>query len=170
MQRRLLAADALPEPAATGAGRLPLVAALLLVPAAGAALYLVHGRPDLPAAPLAARVQAAAQTDGLVALLRQRLATPGLDPERAREGYVLLGNTEDTMGDLPAAAAAWRQAVRLRFDAGLAALAAEAQTRIDGHVGPDAAALFARALAEGPKDAPWRAVAEQRMQQASAAK
>ncbi len=165
VQRRLLAADALQEPVGGGAGRWPVVAALLLVPAAGAGLYLVNGHPELPAAPLASRIQAAQQTDELVAMLKERLATPGLDPERAREGYILLGNTEDTNGDLPAAAAAWREAVRLRFEPGLAALAAEAQTRVDGHVGADAAALFARALAQGAKDAPWRPLAEQRVQQ-----
>ncbi len=172
VQRRLLAADALPDAAdPTRSRRLPLLAALVVVPLLAGGLYLVHGRPGLPGAPLAARIQAAHQTTVLVAMLKQRLAAPGLDPERARQGYILLGNTEDSMGDLAAAAGAWRQAVRLRFDPGLAALAAEAQTRVDGgHVGADAAALFARALAEGPKDAPWRPIAEQRVQQASAAK
>ncbi len=174
VQRRLLAADALPEAAAESGGttpRWPTLAALAIVPLAAAGLYLVNGHPNLPAAPLEARIQAAHQTDQLVAMLRQRLAVPGLDPERAREGYVLLGNTEDTTGDLPGAAAAWREAVRLRFEPGLAALAAEAQTRVNGgKVSADSAALFARALAEGPKDAPWRPVAEQRLHQASAKK
>ena len=172
VQRRVLAADALPEAADMSRGRrLPLLAAIVAVPLLAAGLYLVHGRPNLPGAPLSARIQAAHQTDDLVAMLRARLATPGLKPEQAREGYVLLGNTLDTTGDLAGAAAAWRQAVRLRFEPGLAALAAEAQTRVDGgKVNPDSAALFARALAEGPKAAPWRPIAEQRVQQASASK
>lgn len=170
IQRRLLAADALPEtPEAARGGRLPLLAALLLVPLAGAGLYLVHGRPQLPGAPLAARLAAAHDTEVLVARLRARLASPDLDPARKRKGYILLGNTEDAMGNLPQAAAAWREAVRLAFDPNLAALAAEAQTRVDGgRVSADSAALFARALAEAPKNAPWRAIAEQRVQQASA--
>lgn len=165
VQRRLLAADAMPHAAsAPSARRWPVIAALALVPLLGAGLYLVHGRPDLPGAPMAARVQSAHQTEMLLAMLRARLAMPGLDPEKARQGYVLLGNAEDSSGHLALAAQAWRQAVRLRFEPGLAALAAEAQTRVDGgKVSADSAALFRRALAEGPKDAPWRPIAEQRL-------
>ncbi len=170
VQRRLLAADALPQAASVPAARrAPVIAALVLVPLLGAGLYLVHGRPDLPSAPLAARIRAAHQTDVLLAMLRERLAVPGLDPERARRGYVLLGNAEDSTGHLAQAAAAWREAVRLRFEPDLAALAAEAQTRVDGgKVSANSAALFTRALAEGAKDAPWRGIAEQRLRQVSA--
>jgi cytochrome c-type biogenesis protein CcmH len=172
VQRRLLAADSLAGPVGRiggTAGRLSLVGALVAIPLAAFGLYLVGGRPGLPGEPMAARL-AAADADVhsasmLIAMLRERLAQPGLEPARAREGWVLLGNAEDSEGHLAQAAQAWRQAVRLRFDPSLAALAAEAQTRVEGSVSADSRALFTRALAEGPKDAPWRHVAEQRTQQ-----
>ncbi len=172
VQRRLLAADALPEAAAPASSRWPILAAVFVVPVAGFALYVgSQGRPDLPGAPMSARM-ANADAEGhatsmLVAMLRAKLAEPGLDPEQARKGYVYLGNAEDSLGHLPAAAAAWRQAVRLRFDPAMAALAAEAQTRVDGgRVSPDSAALFAQALAQAPGNAPWRGIAEQRLKSA----
>jgi cytochrome c-type biogenesis protein CcmH len=173
VQRRLLAADALPEAAVPGTRRWPIVAAMVAVPVAAFALYSLQGRPGLPGAPMAARMvdadREAHQTAMVLAMLRARLAEPGLDPEKARQGYVYLGNAEHSLGHLAEAAAAWRQAVRLRFDPGLAALAAEAQTRVDdGRVSPDSAALFAEALAQAPPDAPWRGIAEQRLKTAGA--
>lgn len=167
VQRRLLAAAEKPELAEGRASRLPLLATLVLVPMLGVALYAIDGHPFMPAAPLAGRAaEAEADTQRsreLVARLRERLAT--LDPasETARQGYVLLGNAEDSIGDLPQAAEAWRRAVSIRFDASLAALTAEAQTRIAGKVDADSADLFRRALAEGTADAPWRKLVEQRL-------
>ena len=180
VQRRLLAAAdtvegseqaSRPESGpAPRASRGPLLATLVAVPLLGAALYALDGHPFLPAAPLAARMAAAdrnTQDAGmLIAMLRERLAT--LDPhsETAREGYVLLGNTEDGMGNLPEAVTAWRQALGIRFEPTLAALIAEAQTRIEGKVSADSADLFRRALAAAPANAPWRAVAEKRLAEA----
>ena len=184
VQRRLLAAadtvegseqasrpESGPESGpAPRASRVPLLATLVAVPLLGAALYALDGHPFLPAAPLAARMAAAdrnTQDAGmLIAMLRERLAT--LDPhsETAREGYVLLGNTEDGMGNLPEAVTAWRQALGIRFEPTLAALIAEAQTRIEGKVSADSADLFRRALAAAPANAPWRAVAEKRLAEA----
>jgi cytochrome c-type biogenesis protein CcmH len=170
VQRRLLAAADAAEGPPPRASRLPLLATVVAVPLLGAVLYALDGHPFLPAAPLAARMAAAdrnAQDAGmLVAMLRERLAT--LDPhsETAREGYVLLGNTEDGMGNLPEAAKAWRQALSIRFDPTLAALTAEAQTRVEGKVSADSADLFRRALAAAPANAPWRAVAVKRLAEA----
>jgi cytochrome c-type biogenesis protein CcmH len=169
LQRRMLATAELAEPVAARASRLPLFAALLLVPVAAVALYYIDGHPTLPAAPLAGRREQAARdsqrSHELVAQLRQKLAT--LDPksDMARKGYVLLGNAEDSLGELPEAAEAWRHALEIRFEPYLAALTAEAQTQVAGHVSPESADLFRRALAEGPADAPWRKVAEQRLQE-----
>ena len=159
VQRRLLAAASAPDTAPARASRVPLVIALLVIPAGGVALYAVNGHPELPAAPISARAPEVA----LIARLRERIAQ--LDPgsERAREGYVLLGNVEDQRGNLPEAAKAWRAAVGIRFDAMLAARAAEAQTLIDKTVSPDSAAMFRRALAEAPADAPWRGIVEGRL-------
>jgi cytochrome c-type biogenesis protein CcmH len=165
VQRRLLAAAEAPDPPPARAARLPLLAALVLVPLLAAGLYVLDGRPFLPAAPLAERRAEMREAEAMIALLRERLAT--LDPhsEMARQGYVLLGNAENGLGHLPAAAAAWQRAVAIRFDPALATLAAEAQTRVDGKVSAASAALFRRALAEGPPDAPWRKLAEQRLAQ-----
>jgi cytochrome c-type biogenesis protein CcmH len=97
--------------------------------------------------------------------LRTNLAT--LDPktDKARQGYVLLGNAEAQMGDLAKATADWRTALDAQFDPTLAVQIAEAQSRLDGHVGPESADLFRRALAAGPADAPWRAMAQQRLEE-----
>jgi cytochrome c-type biogenesis protein CcmH len=163
VQRRLLAAAEAADPPPARAARVPLLAALVLVPLLAAGLYALDGRPFLPAAPLAERRAETREAEAMIALLRERLAT--LDPhsEMARQGYVLLGNAENGLGHLPAAAAAWQRAVAIRFDPALATLAAEAQTRVDGKVSAESAALFRRALAEGPPDAPWRRLAEQRL-------
>lgn len=170
VQRRLLAAADVPDAPPPRASRRPLLAALVLVPVLGGVLYALDGHPFLPAAPLAARRAAADrerhEAEAMVALLRQRLATVDQNSEMARRGYVLLGNAEDSLGHLPEAASAWRRALEIRFDPSLAALAAEAQTRLDGKVSPASAALFRRALAEGPADAPWRKIAERRLTEA----
>ena len=167
VQRRLLAAAESAESGASHTSRVPVLAVLVLVPAAALLLYLPGGSPLLPAQPLAERMakadQRAHQASVLVGELRQRLAS--LDPrsERAREGYILLGNFEDSRGNLPGAAEAWHKALDARFDPTLAAQTAEAMTRANGQVSAEAAALFRRALAEAPADAPWRSIAEQRL-------
>jgi hypothetical protein len=103
-------------------------------------LYLLGGHPELPAAPLAARLAHAdrerMEATALVATLRQRLTQ--LDPksEMTRQGYELMGNVEVGLGNLAQAAEAWRTALAIRFDPGLAAELAEAQTRLDGRVTP----------------------------------
>lgn len=167
VQRRLLAAAESAESGSSRSSRVPVLAVLVVVPVAALLLYLAGGSPQLPAQPLAQRMataeQRARQATVLVDELRQRLAS--LDPhsERAREGYVLLGNFEDSRGDLPGAAEAWHKALDARFDPVLAAQTAEAMTRVNGQVSSEAAALFRRALAEAPADAPWRSIAEQRL-------
>jgi len=167
VQRRLLAVAGAGEVRAAHASRAPVIAAAVLIPLAALALYLPGGSPNLPAQPLAERLakaeQRARQASLLVAELRQRLAM--LDPksERAREGYILLGNFEGDRGNLPAAAEAWHKALDVRFDAALAAQTAEAMTRVAGQVTVEAAALFRQALAVAPADAPWRPIAEQRL-------
>ena len=167
VQRRLLMADASAEAQTAASSRSPILIALLLVPIVAFALYVTGGSPGLPAAPLADRLEAAReraiQEAALIAQLRQRLAA--LDPhsDRARQGYVLLGNAELSRGRLKDAADAWRIALANRFDATLAAETAEVITESEGHVTTEAADLFRRALAESPTDAPWRPMAEKRL-------
>ena len=168
VQRRLLAADRLDEPTTRAGSRWPLIVACVLLPVAAAALYSRAGRPDMPAEPLIARNDLPADTqttEALVAALRAKLVAVDPNSETARQGWLLLGNVEDRRGNLDAAAVAWRRAVAIRFDPTLAALAAEARSRASGTVDADSRALFARALAEAPPNAPWRSVAERRLRE-----
>lgn len=173
VQRRLLAAGGEIETERDGGARAPLAAALAIVPLAALGLYLIAGTPTMPAQPLAEReadATAQAQADeALVAQLRSRLTQIDPHSDQAREGYILLGNIEQGLGHWPDAAAAWRSALAVRFDPTLAAAAAEAATRADGHVGPEAAALFQKALQNAPPDAPWRGLAQQRLAEAAGA-
>jgi cytochrome c-type biogenesis protein CcmH len=167
VQRRALAAAAEGELVPARSARSPLLVACILVPLAGFALYIVGGSPDIPSVPLAQRIAAAKQRAReemqLIDLLRQKLST--LDPhsDRARQGYVLLGNAEARMGRMQQAAGAWSIALNTRFDPTLAAEAAEALTEAAGHVTDQAAVLFRRALAESPADAPWRPMVVKRL-------
>jgi cytochrome c-type biogenesis protein CcmH len=175
VKRRLLAAAEIAEPeilpGAGRSGRWPLLVALVVIPLAAGGLYAIHGRWDLPDVPLSARIAeetANAQRDEtLIRTLRQRLSEMDPTSDMARQGYVLLGNAESTRGNLAEAAAAWQVALDQRFDPTLAAQIAEAHCLIESRVSESSAALFRRALAEGPKDAPWREVAEQRLAQAA---
>lgn len=167
VQRRLLAAADSAEPVPGASSRSAIWAVLALVPVAALLLYVVGGSPDLPALPLKQRLAAMRQRvreeEALVAQLRQVLVK--LDPhsDKAREGYILLGNAQARLGNIQGAASAWQSALAVKFDPTLAAEAAEALTEANGHVTDDAAALFRRALAAAPRDAPWRAMAERRL-------
>ncbi len=167
VQRRLLAAAGSTDPALVPASRGPLWAALVLVPVGAVLLYLTGGSPGLPAMPLKQRIaeaeQRVRQEDALIARLRTALA--GLNPktDKAREGYILLGNAEARLGHMTRAADAWNTALAAQFDPTLAVETAEAMTEANGHVTTAAADLFRRALAEGPVDAPWRPMAERRL-------
>ena len=164
VQRRLLAAAEGAEPVANPGVRWPLFATLGLVPILALGLYLVRGVPSLPSAgPASAAQRQAAEEAALIGQLRERLASMDPTTDQARQGYVLLGNVEESRGNDAAAAAAWRTALKDKFDATLAARTAEATVRAAGGVSDSSAALFRRALAAAPPDAPWRAVAEQRL-------
>ena len=164
VQRRLLAAAEGAEPPANPGVRWPLFTTLGLVPVLALGLYLVRGVPSLPSpGPAAAAQREAAGEAALIVQLRERLAAMDPATDQARQGYVLLGNVEESRGNDAAAAAAWRTALKDRFDATLAARTAEATVRAAGGVSDSSAALFRRALAAAPPDAPWRAVAEQRL-------
>ena len=173
VQRRLLAAGGRVEIGTTAGAPMAAVAALLLVPVVGLALYAMGGSPDLPAAPLSARIQAeqlaARQEDALIARLHAMLAKLSPSSPKYRQGYLLLGSAAADRGRMAEAAQAWATALRAKFDPTLAMEAAEAEVAAIGHVTDHAAALLRRALRDAPPDAPWRPVATRRLDEYAAA-
>jgi cytochrome c-type biogenesis protein CcmH len=167
VQRRLLAVADTTEETPSSAATAPLLTALIAVPAAAFALYLAGGSPNMPsfrhADVVADAREQAQQDDALIAQLRAGLAKMDPNSDTTRQGYVLLGNAEASRGNMPAAADAWRTALNARFDPTLAVETAEAMTEAAGHLTTESAALFRRALAEAPPDAPWRPMAEKRI-------
>jgi cytochrome c-type biogenesis protein CcmH len=170
IQRRLLAEAEAAEPAVAGGGKALITAALIVVPVVSFGLYILNGHPELPAMPLASRPDAgdsrAVEMGTLIAALREKIAQLDPNSDQARQGYVLLGNVEDSRGNLAEAVQAWQTAMNIRFDPTLAAQTAEARTQLDGRVTPEAAELFRKALADAPQDAPWRPLAEKRLAEA----
>jgi cytochrome c-type biogenesis protein CcmH len=181
--RRLLrAAHAAPAAAASDPRRRRVVAliALVLLPAAAVALYAALGTPDLPDAPLAARLAGPTEgqsLDTLIARVEQHLAR---NPEDG-QGWAVLAPVYLKAGRAADAAAAYQNAIRiLGSDADRQAGLGEALTALaDGIVTADARAAFERAAAldatairpklylalalgqEGRKDeavAAWRAI------------
>ena len=171
VQRRLLAAAETGDTPAVAIDRGPLLLGLALVPMAALALYLVGGRPDLPAQPLASRMQAGEKRLADEAIMAEQLRTAlaGIDPfsDKARQGQVMLGNLEADQGKFAEAAEAWRAALAMRFEPLLAAQVADATSRVEGRISPATAALFRQALAGAPPDAPWRGEVEQRLAEAA---
>jgi cytochrome c-type biogenesis protein CcmH len=177
VQRRLLADAALPDGAEAGAGRYFVPATVLIIPVAALALYLTVGRPHFPPPDSAPPVQAEgsappdaatiAKSEALVAQLRGRLALMEPHAPQTLRGYEILGNAELSLGHLPEAAEAWQHVLADRFDPTLAAQTAEVLTETSGHVTAESMALFKRALAEAPPDAPWRSMAERRLAEAA---
>ena len=153
VQRRLLAspeaaAAGSDAPPAAGGGRVPLVLALVAVPAVAAGLYLANGNPGLPSAPFAERRDVAAQEEQLLASLRARLAAADPTSETARQGWVLLGNAERGRGRPDAAAEAYARALAVRFDAELAGQRAQALLEADR--AEEAARFLAGTLPRAP--------------------
>jgi cytochrome c-type biogenesis protein CcmH len=161
VQRRLLQIAGTTEASARPGSRTPVFAVLALVPVLALGLYVIGGSPGVPTA--TSTEGRAVEEDMLVGQLRERLAAMDPHGDQARQGYMLLGNVEESRGNYAAAAAAWRTALQVRFDAALAARTAEAATRAEGGVSDSSAALYRRALAAAPPDAPWRGEVEQRL-------
>ena len=178
IQRRLLADAALPDGAEGNAGRYFVPVTILIIPVAALALYLTTGRPNFPppdtAPPANADGSAApdpatiAKSEALVAQLRGRLALMNPHTQQTLRGYQILGNAELSLGHLPEAADAWQHVLADQFDATLAVQTAEVLSEISGHVTAESLALFKRALAAAPPDAPWRPMAEKRIAEGAA--
>lgn len=161
VQRRLLQVAEAAEDTARPGSRAPVYAVLVAAPLLALGLYFIGGSPGLPDA--SSREAHSAEEDVLIGQLRERLAAMDPHSEQARQGFLLLGNIEESRGSDAAAAAAFRAALQVRFDPVLAARAAEASTRAEGGVSDSTASLYRRALAAAPPDAPWRQVIEQRL-------
>ena len=166
VQRRLLAVADSGEAGVRAGSRWPVVAVCLVVPAVAVGLYSIGGSPDLPSVtPGSAEAQAqrSMQDAALIEQLRERLAT--LDPStaEARQGYILLGNAEESRGNDAGAVAAWRTALSSKFDPVLAVRTAQASERAEGGLSSSSEALLRRALAAAPADAPWRGMVEERL-------
>ena len=168
VQRRLLAATAAADPtAAPPSRREPLVLAVVVVMAAALGLYAIDGRPELPnRAPASTGVLAGGASDDEHAQLQQMIDSIDSVADATRREQVEQGDSAEQRGDLTAATAMWRQALAVRFDPVLAVRLADAESRIEGHIGFHAALLFRRALATVPADAPWRATVERRLAEA----
>jgi cytochrome c-type biogenesis protein CcmH len=142
----------------------------MLVPAVAIGLYAVDGVPNYRQAAAQAAAMATPPSPEEVARDKEmidklKVALARMDPaaDRTRQGYMMLGNAELSVGDLPGAADAFQTALKARFDASLGAETAEVLSEIAGHVTPEAADLFKRALKEAPADVPWRKAAEKRL-------
>jgi len=156
-RRMLSAARRADVPAALPSGhRAPLVAAAVLAPLLGLALYGVTGSPLVASQPIATRraeIAAAANFEALVGDLRSRLES---DPNGPVEGWILLGQTYMRMGRHEEAAWAFGRPIE-RGDAAvepaLYSLFAEAQINVDsGIVTPKAEAALDMALGADPAD------------------
>jgi cytochrome c-type biogenesis protein CcmH len=114
--RRLMAADAAttePPPAASRTrARLASVGALIFVPVLALSLYKTIGRPDMPDAPLAARLDASPARVDLAAAIARIEAHLAQHPDDGR-GYEVLAPVYLRMGRVGEAVNAARAALRL---------------------------------------------------------
>ena len=166
VQRRLLAAAGTDDAAASTGKRWPVLATLILVPLAAIGLYAVSGsKPMMPSSNGSAEQAKSAEEASLIEGLRVQLTQLDPNSDKARQGYALLGSVEEQRGNDAGAAAAFRMALQGKFDPTVAARAADASARAEGGITESTAALFRRALAAAPADAPWRDYVQQRLQQ-----
>ncbi len=167
VQRRLLGDAALTERETRRSGPVPLVIVCALAPAIALILYVAGGHPDYAAQRRASEAAASDEQtrkdDAVIAELRTMLAKMDPKSERARKGYLILGQAELTRGHLPEAADAWRMALAAKYEPALAAETAEIITESQGRPTQEAMTLFRRALADAPADAPWRPMVAKRV-------
>ena len=168
VQRRLLGDAALTEAQTRRSSPVLLVTVCALAPAFALLLYVSGGHPDYAARQKAAEQEAADNAAGsekdaaLIAQLKAMLDKMDPHSSQAHEGFLILGRAELARGHLPEAAGAFRQALTFKYEPTLAAETAELMTESDGHTSPEALALFKKALADAPADAPWRSMAQKR--------
>src|ERR1700731_3268768 len=174
--RRLMAADAAIEPplaASRTRARLVSVGILIFVPVLALSLYATIGRPDMPDAPLAARLEASPARMDLAAAIARIEAHLAQHPDDGR-GYEVLAPIYLRMGRAGEAVNAARAALRLLGETPARhALYGEALVAAaNGVVTPEAKQFFEAAAAKDPSAAEprffFRLAAEQERDKASA--
>ena len=136
VERRILAADAMPVQPTSGSANLLLIMTLIALPVGGFVLYLPGATPvpSEPHAAWAAQQEAQQQQlDKLIALLRTHLALAAPGSPDASEGEAYLAET----------------------------LSEQA-----GTITPEALALFKQSFASAPINSTWRQLDQQRLMQA----
>ncbi|OYX13429.1 MAG: c-type cytochrome biogenesis protein CcmI, partial [Rhizobiales bacterium 32-66-8] len=153
--RRMLAADAAPDPApAAGARlrrRLTAIAALALIPLFGVGLYLKLGSPALPGAPLAERLAAAPDRSDVAILVRKVEDHLAANPTDG-PGYEIIAPVYLRLGRVDDAVRAYAQAIRILGSTAerQAALGEALVVKDQGIVTSDAVRAFQAALALDP--------------------
>jgi cytochrome c-type biogenesis protein CcmH len=155
--RRLMAADAAIEPPAAVSrttARLVSVGVLIFVPVLALSLYATIGRPDMPDAPLAARLEASPARMDLAAAIAKIEAHLAQHPDDGR-GYEVLAPVYLRMGRAGEAVNAARAALRLLGETPARhALYGEALVAAaNGVVTPEAKQSFEAAVAKDPSAA-----------------
>jgi cytochrome c-type biogenesis protein CcmH len=155
--RRLMAADAAIEPppaVSRTTARLVSVGVLIFVPVLALSLYATIGRPDMPDAPLAARLEASPARMDLAAAIAKIEAHLAQQPDDGR-GYEVLAPVYLRMGRAGEAVNAARAALRLLGETPARhALYGEALVAAaNGVVTPEAKQSFEAAVAKDPSAA-----------------
>src|SRR3984893_4116217 len=155
--RRLMAADAAIEPppaVSRTTARLVSVGVLIFVPVLALSLYATIGRPDMPDAPLAARLEASPARMDFAAAIARIQAHLAHHPEDGR-GYEVLAPVYLRMGRAGEAVNAARAALRLLGETPARhALYGEALVAAaNGVVTPEAKQSFEAAAAKDPSAA-----------------
>lgn len=154
--RRLLRAAARTDAAAEGAptrrSRVVAALAVVLVPAIAVGGYLLVGRPDMPDAPLAARIAAGGGDQSIEALIARVEAHLAANPDDVR-GFEVVAPVYMRVGRFDDAVRAWRTAIRIGgpSERRLVGLAEAQVGAADGTIGADAQESFRAALAVEPK-------------------
>ena len=144
---------------AGGSARVPAMTACAVAALAGLGVYLATGRPELPDAPYAARIEALKQRDPQTYNVDEALAMwaeisrayPRLAEPHIRTGSILLGQ-----GRVAEAARAFDTALRREPQSPEALLGlGRAMVQLEGGVSPRALALFQQASQLSDDPVPW---------------
>ncbi len=128
------------------------LAVVLLVPATALGLYVDVGEPNMPDAPLEARLNADPSKMDMATVMAKLERTVAANPNDGR-GWSLLARLYTQLGRTDGAATAYRQEIRILgpTEERLSALGEDETMLADGHVTPEAAQHFEAAAKLDPK-------------------